>query len=464
MSLPHRIYVIHDVLATIFEILEDDRVSLYCCSLVCHEFASAASRVLYRRVTWSPVPQSTLDLRRKNEFADGILYAACLPHNADKVLHLEISGYLPPRPASLGTFATHLPTAIRLWRNLNTIVLAPKQYHKDVFIGVFPLLRSCAFLRSLTINASCITDDYAPVVATVEDLECLSILNPTRAILQLLPDWLGILSRTLRRLSLRDNCGSVTPGVLRSCVPHLTQIQALALGLSYSLGNDDVFAFVQGLPNLKDLDLRYYLQFRTPSIAPRLHHLRTLVVRHNTVDTVEDVAYLCKWIRRIVTHARLAEIRLICEEENSGASVKFDGLLAHLSQIHAQTLRVVRLDAAFVGMAALRALCATCVELEELAVAISGNAVAELPEILSSLGELRTLRVEARNVERGHRLMSKEKVAEFMVRGPPQLRRLSVYGKFWQGRWVCDDKHETAFVAEEAEKWQVRSWEQGYNP
>lgn len=58
---------------------------------------------------------------------------------------------------------------------------------------------------------------------------------------------------------LQDNCGSVTPGVLRSCVPHLTQIQALALGLSYSLGNDDVFAFVQGLPNLKDLDLRYYL-------------------------------------------------------------------------------------------------------------------------------------------------------------------------------------------------------------
>ena len=57
----------------------------------------------------------------------------------------------------------------------------------------------------------------------------------------------------------QDNCGSVTPGVLRSFLPHLQAITSFALGLSYSLTDDDVFAFCEDLPSLRALELRYYL-------------------------------------------------------------------------------------------------------------------------------------------------------------------------------------------------------------
>ena len=61
---------------------------------------------------------------------------------------------------------------------------------------------------------------------------------------------------------VQDNCGSVTPGVLRAFLPHLREITSFALGLSYSLTDDDVFAFCEDLPSLEILELRYYLVSR----------------------------------------------------------------------------------------------------------------------------------------------------------------------------------------------------------
>ncbi len=57
----------------------------------------------------------------------------------------------------------------------------------------------------------------------------------------------------------QGSCGSITPGVLRSFVPHLQLVSSFALGLSYSLTDDDVFAFWTSLPHLRSLDFRYYL-------------------------------------------------------------------------------------------------------------------------------------------------------------------------------------------------------------
>jgi hypothetical protein len=60
--------------------------------------------------------------------------------------------------------------------------------------------------------------------------------------------------------AIQDNCGSITPGVLRSFLPHVCgALRELTLGLSYSLTNDDVFSFVAQLPQLEWLQLRYYL-------------------------------------------------------------------------------------------------------------------------------------------------------------------------------------------------------------
>ena len=59
---------------------------------------------------------------------------------------------------------------------------------------------------------------------------------------------------------MQDNCGSITPGVLRSFVPHVGgALREFTLGLSYSLTDEDVFSFVSLLPHLEHLHLQYYL-------------------------------------------------------------------------------------------------------------------------------------------------------------------------------------------------------------
>lgn len=67
---------------------------------------------------------------------------------------------------------------------------------------------------------------------------------------------------------MKDDCGSVTPGVLKSIVPLLRQnIRGLGLGLSYSLTDEDVFAFLHQLPTLKEVELRYYWVRLLPTCA-----------------------------------------------------------------------------------------------------------------------------------------------------------------------------------------------------
>ena len=58
---------------------------------------------------------------------------------------------------------------------------------------------------------------------------------------------------------VQNNCGSVTPGVLRSLAPPLINIRGFTLGLSYSLTNDDIFTFLNELTQLQDLQLYYYI-------------------------------------------------------------------------------------------------------------------------------------------------------------------------------------------------------------
>ena len=51
----------------------------------------------------------------------------------------------------------------------------------------------------------------------------------------------------------------MTPGVLKSFLPHVSEnLKAFTLGLSYSITDEDIFAFLSQLPNLEHLRLRNY--------------------------------------------------------------------------------------------------------------------------------------------------------------------------------------------------------------
>jgi hypothetical protein len=60
----------------------------------------------------------------------------------------------------------------------------------------------------------------------------------------------------------------VTPGVLKSFLPHVSEsLKSFTLGLSYSITDEDIFTFLSQLPNLEHLRLRNY--WVSAALAPR---------------------------------------------------------------------------------------------------------------------------------------------------------------------------------------------------
>lgn len=298
--------------------------------------------------------------------------------------------------------------AIQAYQNLKSLEIAPKVYHQDVFPQILQSMNQNPTLRELVVNSACTSEHLAPILVGIGhgNLEKLTILDPTRAILNVLPDWLGHLSSTLVELHLKvitttplrvlpdllsdldgfccfqDNCGSITPAVLRSFIPSIKpRIRSISLGLSYSLTDEDVYLFLAELPTLTAVELRYYLQLKQP--APRLpcRNLTSFSVKYRHIETRDEALAFCSWIRRAITSSSgsLRSLRLCCEDEldyyRSGANVGFDSLISHLTAKHYTTLRFLDIRATFIGEESFKRICQTCIHLEELSVGIPLDAL-----------------------------------------------------------------------------------------
>lgn len=178
----------------------------------------------------------------------------------------------------MNSFPQTLRSAIEQWINLNSITLHPRSYPSDLLTVALPQFLHCAHLKTLSVDRACYDGEGSTLLSHISGLETLILYGTNRAILQLLPDWLDRLKKTLRIFALRvrekivvsfwticldiyaqNGCGSVTPGVLRSLLPPLVGIRHLELGLSYSLTNDDLFSSLNELPSLQHLELHYYI-------------------------------------------------------------------------------------------------------------------------------------------------------------------------------------------------------------
>ncbi|KAF8890708.1 hypothetical protein BD779DRAFT_1610777 [Infundibulicybe gibba] len=254
-------------------------------------------------------------------------------------------------------------------------------------------------------------------------LDSLTIHDPSRAVLWLLPEWLGRLSDSLTRLHLLDNCGSVTPGVLRSLAPPIRErVRSFALGISYSLTDDDVLDFLSQIPDIRHLDLRYYFQLKAPLTKPRLIHLRSFTVRHHSMFNRFEARFLCKWIRRIISSSPIETLRLISKDSEEAAR-------------QAVTLRFLDLGGAFVGLDSLRRLLGSCVSLEELHVASGEKVLRIFAEYAPRLTRLHTASFDICNVSRkkARAVAADEQLAGKIIRGgSPSLRRLVVNDICWE--------------------------------
>ncbi|KAF7760029.1 hypothetical protein Agabi119p4_11724 [Agaricus bisporus var. burnettii] len=485
----------NDILIIVLQSLWNDYHSLFQSALVNHAFYQAASKFLYRKVVLSPRYARIPSQDGGSDYSN--LESATLPSYAKFVEIIEISRYLSCRPPPANNLSEIIFDAITQFKNLRVAIFTPITFHEDVFTDVLkylggsipssvdnsdislPLRREAVdippVLQELVVNTSCTDEVRAPLLIQITGLSKLSIHSPTRAILQLLSDWLRRLSDTLTELHLKDNCGSVTPGVLRSFMPLLERnIQSLSIGLSYSLTDEDIFSVLHHLQNLRKVELRYYWQLRQPRTLPRLARLRSFTGYHINYQTRYQVRSLCKWIRRAITSSPIESLHLIQDDPdqplpesldtssssssfdydnditisiNTGAYISFRSLIDHICSCHSETLKILDMKNEYIDIKSLKNLIGCLSELEEMHICAGPHSLSVFKKHApSSLSKLHTASFNIRNIRSSkRRVIDMELVTAIMRHGPPLLRRLSVNGQSWESSWKTS-KNDHIFV------------------
>jgi len=295
------------------------------------------------------------------------------------------------------------------------------------------------------------TESNSAVLAQIDGLHKLTIQDPSRAVLQILPKWLSKLSSSLVELHLRGNCGSITPGVLRSLVPHLQKVRSITLGLSYSLADEDVFSALGQLPHLESVGIQYYLQLKA---LPRIHlpNLRSLIVRHSRMQSGEDVNRLCTWIKHVISSTlTLQSLRLISDDlpDYCMPGISYDSLVDDLGNDHGDTLRFLHIKSSFIGIHALRDLCERCGNLEELEVSVGENALARFTDFTMNMRNLHTVSFNVHFAKRTQTEPSEG--IKILEKGPPSLRRLAINRVWWEGSWQSERDLGVRFVVNKME-------------
>lgn len=112
------------------------------------------------------------------------------------------SGFLCTRPPPRNKFGARLIEAISMLPNLHEILIAPQSQNNDVSIDVLKCLPAVPHLRRLSVNETCTQEAAILSLVSIDFLDHLTIANPSRAILDLLPAWLSCLSQSLTELHL----------------------------------------------------------------------------------------------------------------------------------------------------------------------------------------------------------------------------------------------------------------------
>ncbi|KAJ6542755.1 hypothetical protein B0H19DRAFT_1171777 [Mycena capillaripes] len=431
----------NDLLCLILDLLAENRTTLCKCCLVNWEFNRAASTVLYSQVVLQ-VSHSAFARPRQEKFANALLSSASLPHNAPHVKVLRLGGYLDC------LLETLLP-AVKAFQNLQTVEIFPDANHDSLFPPVLLELENRPTLVNFRVNAACMDETNAPILVKIGGLRQLGLERPNRTVLQLLPDWLGRLS-SLTEFHLTRDCGSITPGVLRSLVPFLASITAFSWGISYSVTDDDLFGFLSQLPCLQSAHLRHYLQLKVSEIGTPMKRLRSLTVCHDASEDDEVVDKLCAWVRHAISGSSIERVRFCCDEFSMDPQGPrgFDVLIEHFSRNNADTLRVLDLNGWLISASSVSLLFQTCVGLEELTTALDSDGFLEFKRLVPTTKRLHTAVLQ---VYRGDTdapfSVSVEDVAQIM-QSSEVLRRLSVNYQGIQGAWISQNDYVRFVVRE----------------
>ncbi|KAF7345064.1 hypothetical protein MVEN_01669700 [Mycena venus] len=431
----------NDLLCLILDLLTEDKAALSRCCLVNWEFNHAASRILYAQVVlhirpsaiaFAPSSTHPPPRSRQERFCDALLASASLPHNAPHVKILRIKGY----PDSLSEM---LLPAVKTFRNLQAVEITPDTNGDELFTPILAELENRPSLADLHVNSACMDETNSEILVKIGGLHRLRLERPNRTILKLLSDWLQQLP-ALKELHLTRDCGSITPGVLRSLAPLLANVSAFSFGLSYSITDDDLFDFLSQLPCLERVQLRHYLQWKVSKPDNPMKRLRSLTVCHDSSDEDEFVDKLCAWVLRAISSSPIEQIRFCCDEfpTDSQAPRGFDALIDHLSRSNSETLRVLDLNGWLISASSVSLLFGTCVGLEEFVTALDAEGFLKFKGILPTMKRLHTAVVQVCHDDDAPFSVSAEDAAQ-ILQSSDSLRRLAVNHWRIEGSWVSQE-------------------------
>ena len=95
--------------------------------------------------------------------------------------------------------------AVKSYADITSVTLTPMAFNPGIFTGVLHALGDRPFLSRLTVNQCCMEEPNAHVLAKIGELRELELFSPNQTILNLLPEWLGRLSKSLVALHLTVN-------------------------------------------------------------------------------------------------------------------------------------------------------------------------------------------------------------------------------------------------------------------
>jgi hypothetical protein len=96
--------------------------------------------------------------------------------------------------------------AVKSYTNIISVTLTPKIFRPELgFTEVLRALGDRPSLSQLTVNCYCMDESSARLLAKIGGLRELELSAPTQIILDLLPEWLGRLSKSLVALHLTVN-------------------------------------------------------------------------------------------------------------------------------------------------------------------------------------------------------------------------------------------------------------------
>lgn len=447
-----------ELLTRCLEPLCDDYNTLYHCSLVNHSFSVMTAEFLYKRIV---IPlTSKLSHVEKEEVQQILpwLFSAMLSQNTAHVKELVILGAFDGQPDS-NDVKHIIRKAVLLWPNIEILRLdslfAMSNANSNIIFGAvdhvagLPCLREFEFqLRNTGHQTS--DESYEEwlqkaqghILQCMNHLTGLTLEDPNRLVLQLMLSWLTR-SPPLTKLHLVGNCGSVTPGVLQSFLPHLSALRSLAIGLSYSLANKDILSALSELPELQELQIQYYWQAQTRSLkrGPRLRKLKRFKVLHPPTEASDDAFALGKWIRLIISGASLEELHLKTSiqdyngrHERFGPVANHNGLIAHLVARHARTLRVLNMEECYVSWKTFCTI-SRCTRLEQLKVGIKGHQLSSVSTSLSGFCALNQICIRTRNIKLSNLKWETSHAIDFFTHAPPSVQYLQVNFESWRAVW-----------------------------